>query len=239
METPTATSEIGVVGRLIRIFYAPGEVYESLASQRSAADWFVPTAIAALLGIVIASATVPLATQAGLEQMQEQMQNMPAEQREMMESGQKIAQVGGMIAAPLMTFLFLLIASALLLLVGKMLGAEINFGQAMPVYAYGSMIGTLKAIIITPVMVAKETMIVHTGLGIFLSDEMMQTFTGRVLAGIDIFTVWQAIVTAIGLAIVGQIATGKAIGGVLVLVAIAIVIGAGLGGIGEAFNPGG
>ena len=89
METPTATSEIGVVGRLIRIFYAPGEVYESLASQRSAADWFVPTAIAALLGIVIAAATIPLATQAGLEQMQEQMQNMPAEQREMMESGKR------------------------------------------------------------------------------------------------------------------------------------------------------
>ena len=234
METHTATSEIGVVGRLIRIFYAPGEVYESLAHQRSAADWFVPTTIAALLGIVIAAATIPLATQSGLEQMQ----NMPAEQREMMELGQKIAQVGGMIAAPLMTFLFLLIASALLLLVGKMLGAEINFGQAMPVYAYGSMIGTLKAIIITTVMVAKETMIVHTGLGIFLGDEMMQTFTGRMLAGIDIFTVWQAIVTAIGLAIVGQIPTGKAIGGVLVLVAIAIVIGAGLGGIGEGFKPG-
>ena len=78
METPTATSEIGVVGRLTRIFYAPGEVYESLAHQRSAADWFVPTTIAALLGIVIAAATIPLATQAGLEQMQ----NMPAEQRE-------------------------------------------------------------------------------------------------------------------------------------------------------------
>ena len=87
--------------------------------------------------------------------MQEQMQNMPAEQREMTESSQKIAQVGDMITAPLVTFLFLPVASALLLLVGKMLSAEIRFGQTLPIYAYGSMIGTLKAIIVTPVMVAK------------------------------------------------------------------------------------
>ena len=82
-------------------------------------------------------------------------------------------------------------------------------------------------------------MIVHTGLGIFLGEEMMQTFIGRVLACINIFTQWQAIVTTIGLAVVGQIATGKAISGVLILVAIAIVIGAAFGGIGETFNPGG
>ena len=52
------------------------------------------------------------------------------------------------------------------------------------------------------------------------------------LVGVDIFTVWQAVVTAIGLAIVGQIAKGKAIGGVLALVAIAIVVGAASGGLG-------
>ena len=228
METPTGESEIGVVGRMIRVFFAPNEVYESVARQLSAADWFVPTAVAAVLSIVVASATMPLMTKASLDQIQD----IPAEQREMIESGQKIAQVGGMIAAPLMTFLFLLIASALLLLVGKIIGAEISFAQAMPVYAYGSMIGTLKGVIVTPIMVAKETMIVHAGLGIFLSDEMMQSFAGRVLVGIDIFTVWQAVVTAIGLAIVGQIAKGKAIGGVLALVAIAIVVGAALGGLG-------
>ena len=57
-------------------------------------------------------------------------------------------------------------------------------------------------------------------------------FGGRVLVGVAIFTVWQAVVTAIGLAIVGQIAKGKAIGGVLALVAIAIVVGAALGGLG-------
>ena len=56
---------------------------------------------------------------------------------------------------------------------------------------------------------------------------------GRVLVGVDIFTVWQAVVTAIGLAIVGQIAKGKAIGGVLALVAIAIVVGEALGGLGS------
>ena len=155
MGTPTATSGNGIVGRLIRIFYAPSEVYESMTRQHSATDWFVPTAIAALMGIVIAATTIPLAAHGGLEQMQEQMQNMPAEQREMTESSQKIAQVGDMITAPLMTFLFLPVASALLLLVGKMLSAEIRFGQTLPIYAYGSMIGTLKAIIVTPVMVAK------------------------------------------------------------------------------------
>ena len=36
---PTPQTEIGLISRMIRIFYAPGETFESLARRRSAADW--------------------------------------------------------------------------------------------------------------------------------------------------------------------------------------------------------
>ena len=42
MEAPQA--EMSVVGRMLRVFYAPSETFEAVSEQRSAADWLVPTA---------------------------------------------------------------------------------------------------------------------------------------------------------------------------------------------------
>ena len=106
----------------------------------------------------------------------------------------------------------------------------------MAVYAYSSLIGILKAIVGTPRMVSKETMVIQTGLGILFSDELLQPFAGRFLSMFELFTVWQAIVASMGLAIVGKIAFGKALTGVFVVVIVLVAIGAAASGLSAALG---
>ena len=46
MEAPQA--EISIVGRMLRVFYAPSQTFEAVTKQRSAADWLAPTAVSRL-----------------------------------------------------------------------------------------------------------------------------------------------------------------------------------------------
>lgn len=230
----TDAPEIGLVGRMTRVFYAPGETFASLARKQSTADWLVPMIIGSILAVFIAQQIIPIAMMASPE-----MRDMPAEQREMVEKmmgGEEGAVMVGMVTAPISTFVMLFAAAALLLLLVKLLGGEGTYGQMMAVYAYSSLIGILKAIVVTPLMVSKETMVIQTGLGILFSDELLQTFAGRFLSMFELFTVWQAIVASMGLAIVGKIAFGKALTGVFVVVIVLVAIGAAASGLSAALG---
>ncbi len=230
----TDAPEIGLVGRMTRVFYAPGETFASLARKQSTADWLVPMIIGAILAVFIAQQIIPIAMMASPE-----MRDMPAEQREMIEKmmgGEEGAVMVGMVTAPISTFVMLFAAAALLLLLVKLLGGEGTYGQMMAVYAYSSLIGILKAIVVTPLMVSKETMVIQTGLGILFSDELLQTFAGRFLSMFELFTVWQAIVASMGLAIVGKIAFGKALTGVFVVVIVLVAIDAAASGLSAALG---
>ena len=60
----TDAPEIGLVGRMTRVFYAPGETFASLARKQSTADWLVPMIIGAILAIFIAQQIIPIAMMA-------------------------------------------------------------------------------------------------------------------------------------------------------------------------------
>jgi len=232
----TDAPEIGLVGRMTRVFYAPGETFASLARKQSTADWLVPMIIGAILAVFIAQQIIPIAMMASPE-----MRDMPAEQREMVEKmmgGKESDVMGtvGMVTAPIWTFVMLFTAAGLLLLLVKLMGGEGTYSQMMAVYAYSSLIGILKAIVVTPLMVSKETMVIQTGLGILFSDELLQTFAGRFLSMFELFTVWQAIVAAMGLAIVGKIDFGKALTGVFVVVIVLVAIDAAASGLSAALG---
>jgi hypothetical protein len=232
----TDAPEIGLVGRMLRVFYAPGETFASLARKQSKADWLVPVALSAIMALVVAQQIMPIAMKEGMAQMEEKLQDMPAEQREMTEKIQSYGQTGGMVAAPLMPFVMLFVAAGVLLVLGKLMGSEGTYSQMMAVYAYSSLIGVLKTIVVAPIMVSKQTIVIQTGLGILFSDELLQTFAGRFLSMFELFTVWQAIITAMGLAIVGKISMGKATAGVFAIAIVLVAIGAAIAGLSSAFG---
>ena len=226
MEAPQA--EMSVVDRILRVFYAPSETFEAVSEQRSAADWLVPTIIVAVVVFVGTYLIIPA-------QVAEMTQQMPAEQR---EGAQTAIKVSSLIAAPVMTFVMLFISAAIYLLVGKLLGGLLGYGHCLAIVAYTSLISILQHIVKTPLVLAKETMDVQIGLGMFISEEAQKSFGGALLSSIDPFVVWMVVIAGLGLSIVGQVERSRAYAGVAAITLVYLAVGAFFATIGTTFSPG-
>ena len=222
MEAPQA--EMSVVGRILRVFYAPSETFEAVAEQRSAADWLVPTIVVAMVVFFSTYVTSPIYVAETMEQMQQQQ--MPAEQSDEMEGTVGAILISTLIAAPIMMFVMLFIGAAIYLLVGKLLGGLLGYGHCLALVAYTSLIAILQHIVKVPLVLAKETMNVQIGLGMFLSEEAQKSFGGALLSSIDPFVVWMVVIAGLGLSIVGQIERSRAYAGVAAITLIFLSIGA-------------
>ena len=218
MEAPQ--TEMSVVGRMLRVFYAPSETFEAVAEQRSAADWLVPTIVVAMVVFFSTYVTSPIYVAEAMEQMQQQ------EQSGEMEGTRDAILISGLIAAPIMTFVMLFVGAAIYLLVGKLLGGLLGYSQCLALVAYTSLIAILQHVVKTPLVLAKETMNVQIGLGMFLSEEARKSFGGALLSSIDPFIVWMVVIAGLGLSILGQIERSRAYAGVAVITLIFLSIGA-------------
>ena len=220
---PTPQSEMSVVGRMLRVFYAPSQTFEAVAKQRSAADWLVPTVIVAMVIFVSTYLTSPIYVAEAMEQIREQT---PAEQRGEMEGTGDAIRISGLVAAPVMTFVMLFIGAAIYLLVGKLLGGLLGYGQCLALVAYTSLIAILQHIVKTPLVLANETMKVQIGLGMFISEEAQKSFGGALLSSIDPFVVWMVVIAGLGLSIIGQVERSRAYAGVAAVTLIFLAVGA-------------
>ena len=249
METTTALhdDDIGLVGRMIRVFYAPSETFAAVGQRQTWADWVVPLLLVVIVGLAAAYAIRPIVIEFTTEQMEQQMVNNPDmsdEERERIASMkgtiETVQSVMVFVAPPFALALGLLIKGALLLgLTNAALGGEIRFIQTLAIAAYSGLIEIIRAAATVPLILSNKTLQIHTGLGLLLPEEMLQTFLGRYLAGIEIFTFWQVCLASIGIAIIADIPARKAFIGVLVLWLVWLVIQAAFGGLGAMFSPGG
>ena len=214
MEAPQA--EMSVVGRMLRVFYAPSETFEAVSEQRSVADWLVPTALVAVVAFIGTYLTMPI-------QVAEMTQQVPAEQR---EGAQAAIKVSTLISVSVMKFVMLFIGAAIYLLVGKLLGGLLGYSQCLAIVAYTSLIAILQFVVTVPLVLANETMNVQIGLGMFISEEARKSFGGALLSSIDPFIVWMVVITGLGLSILGQIERSRAYAGVAAVTLIFLSIGA-------------
>ena len=226
---PTSQAEIGLINRMIRLFYAPRETFEDLARKRSAADWLVP----AILNVAVATIAAVLILPFTTEFNQERMQGMSVEERKIVEQYQTqgIMRVSTLIVTPIVLFTFVFIFSALCLLVGKLLGGLLSYGQVLTIVVYAGLIAIPQQIIKTLLILATETPLVQIGLGVFLSEEALRSFSGHLLSLIDPFVVWSIVVTGLGLSIVGQFDRSKAYVGIGLIMIIWLSFAAALSSI--------
>lgn len=238
---PTSQTEIDIIGRIIRIFHAPGETFESLAHKRSAADWLVPAVLSAVVVTLAAVLVLPVTTEFNQEVMQQRMKGMSAEEREVVEQyqTQDIMQASTLIVTPIILFIFLFVFAAFYLLMGKLLGGLLSYGQVLAIVAYGGLITIPQEVVKTLLILTKKTPMVQMGLGLFLSEEALQSFIGRLLSAIDPFVIWSIVLTGLGLSIVGQFDRRKAYVGVGVITLIWLSLSSALGGLGQSFGSSG
>lgn len=235
--------DIGLVGRMFRIFYAPGETFAAVRRQQSWLDWFVPTILVVLATLASTSYTMPIIMEVQQEAMQEQLKNMPAGAPDMAETMQNFTTIGTIVGIPFSIFILLFFMGLILFLVARFaLGGEVTYSQMLAVVAYTSLIGIVHVAVVTPLVLHKKEIIVYTGLGLLVPADMLKTYVGQLIAAVDLFMFWRVCLTAIGIAVIGNMPTRKAAIGIFALWIIMIFIQAGFGllqqQLGAGFNPG-
>ena len=231
--------DLGIVGRMINTFRAPGTTFAAMKLSHSWRDWLVPTLIVALVTLASGITLMPVMEQFSADLMDQQMQAMSSEQRktlesmgsdpgEMMQSMQGALQVTGVIFACFLVFIWLVVLAALLLLLSNfILGGNATFSQMLGVCAYASLVGVIQVAIVTPWIIASESLEVYTGLGILLSSAP-STFLSHLVAGVDFFTLWQIVIMAIGMAAIADLDPKRSLTALLVAWGVYVVGKAGL-----------
>ena len=103
------------------------------------------------------------------------------------------------IFGPIMTFIF---AGIYFGVFNAMLGGDATYRQVLAVATHAGAINIVQTLFVLPLNYVRESAASATSLGVFVQSFLDETnFVARVLGMIDLFIVWNLIVTAIGLAV--------------------------------------
>lgn len=219
--------EAGLKERLIAMFHAPGASFAAVVQRETWQDWLVPVILVSVVGVVSHFITLPIIADLESPAVQEQLQRMDEEERKRYVESIELLRAQGWIMVPIGAFTSLVIVAVVLLaLVRAVFRSEATYQQMLVVKGYASVVVGVEWIVRTLLILVEETTMVHTGLGVFVPEEMARTFAGRVLIGVNFFDIWQACLLGAGIAVMGAIPIRKAVYSVLVLWGIWVVGGA-------------
>jgi hypothetical protein len=222
--------------RLLYSFTAPSQ---TMADLRRNTSWWVPWLLISIFSIGF---TYTLDKKIGWAQVMEtqiqnnpkaaeQMEKMPAEQREKMMNIQVTSARWISYATPLTMLLALAVIAGVLLGVFNFgFGAKLTFRQLMAVSAYSLLPGILNSVLIMIVMfsVQPDTFDignpVATNIGFFVPASM--TFLKKMMGAFDLFTIWQIALMAIGVSQLSKVKKGAAFSAIFGLFLLIKLVGA-------------
>jgi hypothetical protein len=141
--------------------------------------------------------------------------------------GGVLAFVGVFVAVPVFT---LLIGALYWAVFNTVLGGTASFKQVLGIVTHASVIGALGAIAAAPLLLAQGSVATTSPFNLGAALPMIESgFLSNLLGAIDVFRIWELVVTAIGLGVLyRRRSTGIAVALIVAYLAIAGVI---IGGI--------
>jgi hypothetical protein len=237
-ERETGGKEMNVVQRIMGVFFSPKKVFEYLREKPS---WLVPFMLICVIAVISNILVRDFAIQEQIERVQMSQQLTDEQKDQIVENMQKSATGGramvGTILTPVFILIMLIVVSALFLFSGNTIfGGQACFGQVLGMYAHAGLIAIPAAIVKIPIMLIKQSTKVQTSLAAVMPSGTEQSLLYRLLAKVDIFTIWELILVIIGISVIYRFTNKKAATLVLVLWAIWIAISLALGSLLPGFG---
>lgn len=224
---PSETEETSTLSKLMNVYVAPGEVFESVkAAPKKSALWVLPSVLAVIIGILFVFIVFsdPAIQSQMKENIEKQLEKMIQEGRippERVDAARQ--QMTGWIGSPLgkavgslfvtiYVFVSLLLVSLALFLVGKFaFKATVSYGKVMEIVGPSYMINHVLGSIVTMLTVlAMGSLYATPGLALAISEFDPQNNTHLLLSSINIFSLWYLAVLSIGVGKIFATQTGKA-----------------------------
>lgn len=210
-----AAAPMSLGARLFNIFATPGDVFDEVAvAPPATANWLLPTLLACVIGVT--AVLVLFSQPAILQQVRDQqdqviqkqvaagkMTKAQAEQAgKLMERiGPLTMKIGGCVGAVVGGFVWLFVLALVLWLLGRwVMKGDFSYLKAVEVAGLSGMIACLGAIVTTLLAVAQGKLGVTLGPALFLQNFDPLNKTHQLLAAVNVMTLWQIAVLALGLA---------------------------------------
>lgn len=233
---PIETQEVrmGFVSRISGIFFEPKKVFNFLNSKPS---WFFAFLLILLIGVVIAEITLPqnLLLQKEIVSQSPKISSTPEVLDKMTEitTGKRITAA---ISTPIVAFIWLLIlTSVVYFFCNIILGGESSYKKLLSIVTYTFFIPALGSILKTPLILAKNSADVQTSLAILMAGDYNK-IRHMLLSALDIFSIWQLILIALGITVLYKFSSTKAFIAAFVGWFILVILGTGLGILGMSVS---
>ena len=232
--TPEATGPkppvTSLIARLMNVFAMPGEVFEEVkASAHSAGNWLVPALVGSVVGVI--SVFIVL-SQPAIEQQLREQQDQAIEKRldKMVKAGQitrqqadqqkevaakfmgpMVMKISGALAATFWSFARVFVWALVLWLLGMWL-LRVRFGylKAVEIAGLAGMIGVLGTIVKLLLQVNLSNLASSPSLAIAVKNFDAKNPWHLVLAGLNVFDLWEVAVLALGLARLARVPFARA-----------------------------
>jgi len=231
-EAASVQKPMNFMGRITGMFSSPMKTLADIAARPN----YIAPLIIILLGVLILTQiSLPALLSDSVEAIEKSLErrNLPPDQMERArEIGLAYARNFSAISAALYTLIASILASAVLLFTGNIvLGGKANFKQLFSIYVWTGLIGVLGYILRTPLALSQGTMKVFFGPAVLLPAGAEQTTLFRLLAALDVFSLWRLALLALGFAAVYKFSKGKGFVALGSLYALLVVLSVALGGI--------
>ncbi len=214
---------------LYQVLYAPARVFSAMAQK--------PRWLAALLAVVLVTTAVTAVIMKPIV-MPEQIERIARNPDIPEDSKQQILErmdgplvywsglIGALVSQPVVLLIVALAYWGLF----SFLGGQAGFGHMFSAAVHGALVSIPAWLVKVPLMFAMDTAKVHTSLALALSPEAEGTFIYRLLARVDIFTIWSLGIMATGFSIYSGVKKQTAFWATFGLWAAWILISSALGG---------
>ncbi len=219
MNPAEQTKDMNIFSRIWNVFVAPASTFEAV---KKSPKWVVPLILSLLIMGVAMFFLTPIVIEESKDKTAEQLEKRGmTDQTQIDQTLEQSAKVQKVVIAPSAVIagaIFTFILAALWLFVSNVLaGGSAKYTQVLGVYAYTGFISLLGFLIKFPLIWSQKTMNIHFSPATFLADSSSDTFLYKVLAKLDLFSIWGMVVLGIGLAIVAGLKPKKVIPWVVIL----------------------
>ncbi|CUU07338.1 Yip1 domain-containing protein [Candidatus Thermokryptus mobilis] len=201
-----------LIDKISGIFLAPAEVYENLVkSKPKTIDWLFPVVV--MIVVVIVSTLLKFGNESirdSLISFQEQRFEQLVEEGKMTEEQAEIARerlssftgaqrifsvVGALIGIPIV---FLIVSLVYFLLGRLFFKGDVDFMSVFSIYSLSSLIGTVGVIVATLLSFLTGSFFASASPAIFMEPSSSKLY--QLATKFEVFSIWQYVVFAIGLA---------------------------------------
>ncbi|UCF70583.1 MAG: YIP1 family protein [candidate division WOR-3 bacterium] len=217
---------------IMDIYFAPSKIFSTL---REKPRWITPLIIIVVVIALTAGLTMTFAREAILSQQEEVLRNRGLTEEQLQQAMEftsgPLAAISSAVSAVIFTVILLLIFALVVNLFIPLFGGESGFKKVFSVICHAMLVVVPAAVLKVIIVALSKSPYVTTSLALLGPNLDKGSFAYQLLAGFDVFTIWEMILVALGISITNSLVKKNAYILVFLVWFVSIFIGIGLGSI--------